>query len=627
MSDPSAASASAAPAPATRAWPLALACVLVLATVVRLAYLRQFAALPIFDQPIGDSAAHLARAFAIAHGKLLPARPFYYCSIFYPYFLALVMGVFHGSLFTVSALQLLAGVATVGILAVTARLAFGVVAGIATGVLAALYGPAAFFEADLLGVAGGQLALAAALLGCVWLAVRAGEGGAAAWSGIGLLLGLAAVERPNLLVVAAGVIAWAAATAGARRTRAIASVAGGVALPLLVVLALNVAGTGQWVPLTTSGGINLALAYHAGANGTYDEPWEREAPEFSARHVEPEEAMTAWASRKVGRPLTTQEASAYWGRQAVAYIATHPGAALRVTLRKAALLLNATEVPNHLDFAFLRAQVPALRWMPVGFGAVFALAVAGAWLALRGRRGARAAWLCLLFAGGAWLSLVPFTVADRYRMPMLPGLLVLAGAGVALLLEAWRAHAPGRAREWAIALGLGAAALAVASVPMSRPLPGRNEWMFAQAYERRGQLPQALAAYEAAARVDSTNGEILNNLGNLYRRLGQPGSAAAALERAARVEPDLAYPHKSLGLLDVAQGRYDSAAVELGRAARIDSADAEVLAMLGALHAERGDTAAARASFERARALAPGDARLERLIAHYGLLPPAQAGR
>src|SRR5689334_13418788 len=57
----------------SRIWAWALAGVLLLALALRLAYLREFAALPIFDQPIGDSAAHLKRAAAIARGSFLPA--------------------------------------------------------------------------------------------------------------------------------------------------------------------------------------------------------------------------------------------------------------------------------------------------------------------------------------------------------------------------------------------------------------------------------------------------------------------------------------------------------------------------------------------------------------------------
>jgi len=101
---------------AERHWGAALAALIVTAFVLRWAYLREVAALPFFDQPVGDSAAHLKRAAEIASGAWLPSRPFYYCSIFYPYFLAAALALFHGSLFWVCAIQVAGGAALAGLI-------------------------------------------------------------------------------------------------------------------------------------------------------------------------------------------------------------------------------------------------------------------------------------------------------------------------------------------------------------------------------------------------------------------------------------------------------------------------------------------------------------------------------
>ena len=435
------------------------------------------------------------------------------------------------------------------------------------------------------------------------------------------------------------VAAWCAAQTGVRRALApLLALAVGVAVPIAIVLALNVAGSGRWVPLTTSGGINLSLGYHAGATGTYDEPWERKAPEFSARHTEPEEAMIAMASAETGRPLSPEEASAYWGRKAVEWIRTHPAAAAALTLRKAALMLNGTEVPNHLDYDFIRDRAPALWLMPLGFGAVLPLAVLGLGDSLRRRRntrpggaapaprpvlpGARAGSLLLLLASaGAMAGVLPFTVADRYRAPMVPALIVAAGGGVGVLIRLYR-HPGDRADRRVLAL-LTASLLAalVTMIPLQRPLRGRDWWMFAQAYKDRGDLPAAAAAYETAVRVEGGNGELLNNLAVVYRALGERDRAIAALREATRAEPGLAYPHKNLGMLLAARGEYDSALVELRAAGRIDPADAQTQGAIGALLAERGEPVAAAAAFALARRLAPRDRRLMELIRHYDTAP------
>ena len=606
---------------AGRRWWIALSAVLCVALVARVLYLCQVAALPFFDQPVGDSAAHLRRAAEIASGSFLPSRPFYYCSIFYPYYLAATLALFHGSLFAVCLIQTIAGVGVVGLLAVLARALFGPAAGLAAGAIAALYGPFAFLEADVLGVVWGQLALAAGMLAAVRWSQSGERRGATAngWLGLaGLAFGLAAVERPNLLVVAPLVALWCAARTGARRVRRpVLALAGGVAAPLAVVLALNVAGSGQWVPLTISAGINLSLGYHPGATGTFEEPWEKSSPHFAALHPEPEEAMTAMASAEVGRTLTPREASAYWGRKAVEFIRAHPAEAAWVTFRRAALMLNAAEVPNHLDFEFMRERAPALWLMPIGFGAVLALAVIGLGDAFRTSGVRRGAWLLALVSAGVLASVLPFTVADRYRAPMVPALIVAAGGGVVALARIARERRQSVDRGALAVLLASLLAALVTMVPLVRPLRGRNYWMLAQAYQAHGDLDAAIAAYEAAVRAEGNDGSLLNNLAMAYRARGDRARAAAALRRAIAASPGLAYPHRNLGMLLVMQGDTEAALAELRAAQRIEPDDAETAAALGALLAERGETREAGEQLARARALAPDDPRLRDLIAHY----------
>ena len=621
--------------PAMGTWPgrreiIALGVVLLVGFLLRLAYLRETAALPFFGAPVGDSAAHLNRAAEIARGVILPSHPLYYCSILNPYFLAVALAVLHGSLFGVCVIQLIAGIAVVALLAFQARALYGRAAGLATAVLGAFYGPFAFFEADILGVVWGQLALAAGILACIGWArdAQRAQAQAARLGVAGLAFGLATVERANLLVLAPVAAAWCAAHVGRRRAiRALAAFAGGVALPLALTLTLNLAGSGQWVLLTTSFGINLSLGYHEGAPGTFEEPWERDAPEFAAQHTEPEEASIAMASRQLGHPVTPQESSRYWTGRALQFIRERPGEAATITIHKVGLLLNAAEMPNHLDYAFMRECAPALRWMPVGFAWVLPLAVIGVGDAVRRRNRRRESLLLAAIAAAAMLSVVPFTVADRYRAPMLVPLLIAAGGGAAALVRIASAREE-RAQRGTLALLTAAlCAVAVTAIPLVRPLAGRNYWLFAQAYERRGNMRAAVAAYDAAVRAEPENASLLNNLGAACRSLGDRARAEDAFRRAARVDPRLALPHKNLGMLLIREGRMEEAMGELEAATRLDPGDAETVGAIAALLAERGDETGSKAAFARARALAPTDSRLLGLIEHYEGPSGAESGK
>jgi Flp pilus assembly protein TadD len=172
-------------------------------------------------------------------------------------------------------------------------------------------------------------------------------------------------------------------------------------------------------------------------------------------------------------------------------------------------------------------------------------------------------------------------------------------------------------RGMLVVLAASLLAAVIAMVPLVRPLRGRDEWMFAQAYLAHGNLPAAIASYEAAVREEGGDGELLNNLAMAYRAAGDRARAEATLRRAIAAAPALSYPHKNLGMLLIVRGERDSALVELREAQRLEPDDAEAAGAIGALLAERGDHAGAAKAFARARTLAPHDRRLRDLIEHY----------
>ena len=131
---------------------LGLAGILLLALLLRLIYLGQVASLPFFDHPVGESQVHLTLASQIAAGSFVPHRPFFYASVLYPYFLAVVLEISRGRILGVALVQVLAGVLLVYLVYRLGARIYGSSAGLWAAALAALYGPFAFFEADVVGV-------------------------------------------------------------------------------------------------------------------------------------------------------------------------------------------------------------------------------------------------------------------------------------------------------------------------------------------------------------------------------------------------------------------------------------------------------------------------------------------
>jgi tetratricopeptide (TPR) repeat protein len=398
----------------------------------------------------------------------------------------------------------------------------------------------------------------------------------------------------------------------------------GVLIALAPVVLLSHAASGRWTFLNTSTGINLYIGNNPRAEGTFDEPWSREYPQFTAGNTNLETSSLSMATRLAGRDLTLEEASAFWTRKALEFVRGDPTAFVRVSLRKAALLWNAEEVSNHLTFAFLRKEAPALLAMPIGFGTLAPLAIVGLVLgALVASRRAGASLLALIAAGAA-ASVLPFFVADRYRAPMVPPLLAAGGAGVAALAGVLLRRGARFNRRIGAAAAAGLVLGALSHLPLIEPDMARGHALLAQAWRAKGNLPAALREYELAVAASGEDGVLLNNLAQVHRAMGMKTEAEEALRRAIRAEPRLSYPHKNLAWLLIERGSVDEALGELRVASGLDPRDPEPPGALAELLAGRGDESEAAAAYTKARRLDPDDPRLARLAEKYPYLEPGR---
>src|SRR5262249_13098096 len=124
--------------------------------------------------------------------------------------------------------------------------------------------------------------------------------------------------------------------------------------------------------------------------------------------------------------LSAEEASRFWFREGLAFIARDPGRYLLLEVRKIWFVLEAGESGTFGDdFDALRPASPVLALPLVMFGVVMPFAMVGALGCVR-----RRAWLLPVLALGVAVSLLPFFVAGRYRIPLAPPVIALAALGI-----------------------------------------------------------------------------------------------------------------------------------------------------------------------------------------------------
>ncbi len=267
------------------------------------------------------------------------------------------------------------------------------------------------------------------------------------------------------------------------------------------------------------------------------------------------------AERAVGHPLSDGEVSDFWARRALQFIRTYPGAFFGITARKLVLFWNHFEIPNHYDMNFVSDFAPVLRYSPSRFAFIAPLGLLGLALAWRDRR---RVGLLILFGTVFMISVVPFFITARYRLAILPALLVGAGFSLTWLwrtvrARAWRALVPAL-----VALALLGAAVNVRTIEFGAA-PMHNT--LGALLGTRGDMEGAAREFAAAIEVSPNDLSARYNLGLSLLELGRQDEAIEHLETAVELHPG--YHEASLALA--------RAYFELGRLAEAETAARRVL--------------------------------------------------
>jgi tetratricopeptide (TPR) repeat protein len=533
---------------------LLLAAVLAGAFLLRVLLILSLKDQPYFETPIVDSAAYDAWGWEIATKSFWGDRVFYQDPL-YPYGLGVFYALFGHSYLGVRLVQALIGTLGLWMLFEAVRRLRDYPTAMTALVLGALYKVFLFYDTALLKEFLGVVAIEAALL--AWSLDKPWK-----WAAFGAALGAGSLVRANLLFLAL----VAAVYLAARRERKSAGlVLAGAALCLLPCTIRNAVVAHDVVLTTSQFGPNLYTGNNPeNTTGRYRPPsfLEAGAPEFE------ESGFHAEAERILGHPLKASEVDRYWRGRAVDYISSNFGTFLGVTAKRFLMLTNAFEIPDNYNIPFM-ARFSGLLSAPLFTFGLFVAPLAAAGICLSWPERGRFALLYLLAA--AYLASIGFFfVFGRYRLPLIPILLVFAA--VAVVTVARRRAVP---REAAIAF---VATLVLVNLPLPESIGGYRDFRSAHYnlgvyYATHARPAEAADEFEAAARL---NPEFLRSpnfvwaLGQVYERSGRAPQALERYRDAVRLDPHSPEPPFRAGRLYFDEGMYDRAAEFLAEALRRD---------------------------------------------------------
>jgi tetratricopeptide (TPR) repeat protein len=593
--------------------------IFLLAAAWRLAYLGRLAVTPFAGSLNADSRIYWAwSGHIVRHGVESPA-PFFLAPL-YPYVLAAWRFLGARTIHDVLAVQAVIGAAGVVLLTDAIRRLYGPRIAIGAGCVLALFQPTTFFDGLVLGES--LLFFLESLL--VWFVIRTdwSRAGAARYAGYGLIVGVIAVGRASqaLLLVPLLLLARASGEGAGRRARLIGIAVAAFAVCALVTVVANQRASGEPIPFTYGFGYNLEVGNNPDADGTYVDVTQGSTP-VPLPSLSPTTGAAldgrAYLLARDGVRLTAGASSAFWSREALAFVAGHPFQALRVTGRKLLLMWNRRDLPQIESMeSSARAAGPLGLPLAGSFAAVALLGLAGIPFASRGEAAEQwlVAALCALMLG-----LAPFFVTDRYRLHFVPTLALLAAAFIAALARAWRDRSP-RARAYPlVALAIAAA---IVFAPIARGSAPSGEWAAiadqAMRLEASGSYDAAAEHYaraesaldRAPARLPSPNvraalASFYSHEAATFEALGRDADAVSRWERAVALDSNDA---GSLGRLRVAyerEGRPSDAERMARRLMRVPGGRGQLLLDQGWSAAARGDPAAAESLFSEATRAAP----------------------
>jgi tetratricopeptide (TPR) repeat protein len=346
---------------------------------------------------------------------------------------------------------------------------------------------------------------------------------------LGALLGAGALGRPNLfLLLIAALPVWLCARHRASRGWLIPAGAfvAGAAIFLTPPVAYNAKATGRLVPVTAHGGLNFFFGNGPGSTGVYRPPADMRS---SMRGVL-EDAKTK-AEAETGRAMTQAEASEYYFRETLEYIAHNPAAWLRTLGRKLVFFFN-VDLPDMPNVFFCRNSCGVLKFLFLPYPVIAPLAICGFLVMLRSGRSRS---VVSLFLACAVVSVVAFFVTARYRLPATPILILLAS-----FFAVWAARELSRRRLKRLA-GMSALAVALYLSVSSRPLMVSSNaaaYSFLGNYYVKNNDPaKAQEAFAQAYRLDPNKVEAIIGYARILRQRGRQREAADMFARAYARSP------------------------------------------------------------------------------------------
>jgi len=387
---------------------------------------------PVFYHPIIDALYHHEWAIDILEGPTKGTDVFYR-GPFYPYMLAVLYWISDTSIAFAVFVQHLMGSLTAVLGYLLAREYFAPRVALFAGLGTALYWPLIYFEGDLLIVTTFVFLNALAFL---LFAKAQKQNRLALYAAAGFVIGVSAITRPSIFAfyLVGPLIIYLTSrnrppgTADWKKRTLVVAAAASVAIAPVMVR--NYIVGGAIVPVAASGGVNFYIGNNPASDGST-----AVVPGTRADFWGGYEDAIAIAARELGPDPGLAAVSDYYFKRGMEFIGSRPDEAWPHMLRKLRVFWSGPERANN-KFIYFFWDLAGMKYIPLpGFPLVTPLGILGMFLLWPRRRELS---LLYLFVLSYSLGVVAFFVNARFRLPVMPIIIIFAAYAVAYIVAHYR---------------------------------------------------------------------------------------------------------------------------------------------------------------------------------------------
>lgn len=549
--------------------------ILALALLLRLTHWIAVHHQPFFSQLIMDSYQYDRWAQHIAAGNWLGSEVFFQAPL-YPYFLASVYTIFGRNLDAVYLIQILFSVLGCFALYKAGEKMGGSLLGLAAAGLYAVYGAFLFYDVQILKT---SLAVTTVCFLLWSLAEAKDQKSFRVWAVSGLLFGILVLLRENAFLVIPFLLILAYKSHEKKTVflKKCGALLTGTLLVLLPVALRNGMVGGNFLPTTFQGGVNFYIGNNPEASGTYQPIVSGKQMPFYER-TEPQRI----AEKETGKDLSPWEVSNYWLQKSVDWIAQNPLDFIQLQFKKLAMFWSWYEWPDAVDYYYIKGKSPVLGFPLLEFGQIFLWALVGIFLQRRKLLHFLPAVLFIL----AWMSsTVLFFIFSRYRLPVVPGLMLFAGLP---LVKACRWFQEKKFKHAGILSSLLIAALIVPFGTHFSPRMDLVHYNLALIHENQGRIQKAYRHYRKSYEENPQNFLASLNIGNIHSRQNRWKKALEWYQKAQKIEPQAEGVLINLGNAHTALENWEKAQTYFQEALQINPENILALHGMAVLMAQKG---------------------------------------